>query len=246
MQNDNQQTILEKAIGIVRQASSGFPYHTQAALARATGESEANISRWLNGSATPTLKRLEPILTLLGVRLQLPTDEPKEATLMISQAGAGQTTGLAQESFMAIPLVGEVGAGGGIVPQEYAPPEWFVAPQDSATRAMWAMRVAGIERSMLPTIYPKDVVIIDKNTITTPKSEHIYLVQEPPCVGSSYLLKRVKLATIGKNPVIIFYSDNTHEGYAPIVYELSQYPDSSITFAIKGTVVKIWADLQAR
>ena len=64
-------SLLKSALDILREAASGNPYANQAQLARATGESEANISRWLNGSATPTLRKLEPVLMALGVRLIL-------------------------------------------------------------------------------------------------------------------------------------------------------------------------------
>ncbi len=64
--------LLESALDILRQAVSGRPYASQAQLARATGESEANISRWLSGAATPTLRRLEPVLMTLGVRFAVP------------------------------------------------------------------------------------------------------------------------------------------------------------------------------
>ena len=65
-------SLLQSAIDIMRQAVSGKPFTNQAQLARATGESEANISRWLSGASTPTLRRLEPVLMTLGVRFTLP------------------------------------------------------------------------------------------------------------------------------------------------------------------------------
>ena len=64
--------LLESAVEILRQAVSGHPFTNQAQLARASGESEANISRWLSGASTPTLRRLEPVLTALGVRFTMP------------------------------------------------------------------------------------------------------------------------------------------------------------------------------
>ncbi len=64
-------SLLESALDILREAASGNPYASQAQLARATGESEANISRWLSGASIPTLRKLEPVLMALGVRLIL-------------------------------------------------------------------------------------------------------------------------------------------------------------------------------
>ncbi|MDO5484635.1 MAG: KpsF/GutQ family sugar-phosphate isomerase [Desulfovibrionaceae bacterium] len=59
----------------MRQAVSGRPFSNQAQLARATGLSEGNISRWLSGASTPTLRKLEPILMTLGVRFALPEEQ---------------------------------------------------------------------------------------------------------------------------------------------------------------------------
>ena len=72
MNSTAQTGLLESALAILRQAVSGRPFSNQAQLARASGESEANISRWLSGASTPTLRRLEPVLMALGVRFTLP------------------------------------------------------------------------------------------------------------------------------------------------------------------------------
>ena len=62
-------SLVTAALQIMRRAISGHPYRNQAELARASGISEANISRWLNGNVTPTLSKLEPVLLVLGARL---------------------------------------------------------------------------------------------------------------------------------------------------------------------------------
>jgi len=65
---EHQNDLLQAALDILRQATSGSPFASRADLARATGVSQANLSRWLSGVATPTLRTLEPILNALGVR----------------------------------------------------------------------------------------------------------------------------------------------------------------------------------
>jgi len=67
-------SLVHSALEIIRRAVSGHPYRNQAELARATGVSEANISRWLNGNVTPTLGKLEPVLLRLGVTLEVPRE----------------------------------------------------------------------------------------------------------------------------------------------------------------------------
>lgn len=72
MKNPSSKCLLESALDILRAAASGKPFANQAQLARATGESEANISRWLNGPATPNLRKLESVLSSLGMPFVLP------------------------------------------------------------------------------------------------------------------------------------------------------------------------------
>ncbi|MDO5484646.1 MAG: helix-turn-helix transcriptional regulator [Desulfovibrionaceae bacterium] len=67
-------SLVHSALEIIRRAVSGHPYRNQAELARATGVSEANISRWLNGNVTPTLGKLEPVLLALGAYLEVLLD----------------------------------------------------------------------------------------------------------------------------------------------------------------------------
>jgi len=71
-------SLLESALDIIRRAVSGHPYANQAQLSRATGVSEANISRWLSGKATPNLTKLEPVLAVLGARLVGPESSPSK------------------------------------------------------------------------------------------------------------------------------------------------------------------------
>ncbi len=78
-------SLLEAALAIVRRAASGHPYANQAQLARATGVSEANISRWLSGKARPNLHKLEPVLNTLGVRLVAPEERPVEKQQYLSR-----------------------------------------------------------------------------------------------------------------------------------------------------------------
>ncbi|MBQ3059660.1 MAG: helix-turn-helix transcriptional regulator [Desulfovibrio sp.] len=83
-------SLLQDALAIMRRACNGRPYGNQAELARATGVSEANISRWLSGKSRPTLTKLEPVLQVLGVRLvqahrQRVSQEKKPRRIRISR-----------------------------------------------------------------------------------------------------------------------------------------------------------------
>lgn len=237
-------TLLHKALEVIRMASSGHPFATRAALARATGESEANISRWLSGASTPTLKKLEPLLLRLGVRLILPAEEtPPPLVIHMPPHAESSDVVLA---FRAVLLLGETG----LPPcQQHASPEWLVARCSDASENAVALRVGVHDRAMLPSLHPGDIVFIDRTSSAQLTSQNIYLVQAPPCEESNVcglLLRRVSVKKQAKDTQIIFYADNACEGYAPEMYSLSQYPEKSLSAAIKGTVTHVLADMRQR
>ena len=224
-------------------ASSGSPFPTQAALARATGQSEANISRWLSGSATPTLKKLEPILMKLGVRLILPGENGASAALHFQEPQPESC--VAEFPFRSVPLMGEVGSGGSGLERAEKTSQWLPAPDRNATPGeLWAMRASAQDHSMLPTIRPGDVVLIDRALVQEPCEEDIYLVKQPPGEGGGYLLKRVCLKRLRKETVVILYSDNAKAGYSPIIYDLSEYPQKALADVIMGRATHIWSDIR--
>lgn len=242
MKQSSQETLLEAALQIIRRAASGSPYASQAELARATGESEANISRWLSGATTPTLRKLEPVLMALGARLTLPSDGPLAVPPVVVRHAASARP-LDDEAFTAVPIVGEVGAGHGVLPLEVPPEEWVVVRTAEAAPAMWAVRVGRGERSMLPRIRPGDVVLVDTTCMERLRDEDVYLVQEPPAEGSGYLLKRVCLEREHGRDLVVFYSDNAGEGYRPLFYDLALYPEQRLADAVKGRVTHVWSRL---
>ena len=229
-------SLLESALDILREAASGNPYASQAQLARATGESEANISRWLNGSATPTLRKLEPVLTALGVRIVLPYGAAARTEAVGEQSNT--TLPLKQRAgFMALPMLGEVGADKPLPALIQKPEDWLMVQRELAPPSAVVLKVSEHERSMLPRICPGDMLLVDTAKKIPISERDVYLVREPKRQRGGHLLRRVVVRKNGRQTFVLFYADNTAEGYAPLLYDLSHYENGDIHNAVKGKVI---------
>ncbi|MBQ3059448.1 MAG: helix-turn-helix domain-containing protein, partial [Desulfovibrio sp.] len=149
MKDKEKQSLLEDAIEILRKSVSGFPFKTQAELSRASGESEANISRWLSGASTPTLRRLEPVLMALGVRFALPDEDTRPLR---------QTEVHAAKS-----MLNRVDS-------------WKILKDKANLRQTIMLRMPIQDLSMQPTINPGDIVMID-TTLKSPKEKTVCLIE---------------------------------------------------------------------
>jgi hypothetical protein len=107
-----------------------------------------------------------------------------------------------------------------------------------------AVEVGKNQRSMLPTLSPLDIMLVDRddwgqNSAYTPPG-NIYLVREPGQEGGAKV-KRVALAGKGETTTVTFYSDNAAE-FGPETHLLALY-GYDLRQAIVGKVVWAWADL---
>ena len=78
------------------------------------------ITRWKKGERVPTITSIQPLLDFLGVGFSDPTvTQSKEVCFVDARiAPAGDTLPPPpDEDYLAVPLVEEVGAGPGIIPQ---------------------------------------------------------------------------------------------------------------------------------
>ncbi|MBQ3059887.1 MAG: helix-turn-helix domain-containing protein [Desulfovibrio sp.] len=148
MQNQPHQSLLAQALQILRSAVSGYPYASQSELARASGESEANISRWLSGAVTPTLRKLEPVLMALGVGFTI----RKTTHIRITQADL-----LSSDNMLA------------------DLDSWSSLADGTAKRRFLRLRMPQKDVSMQPAIFPGDIVLVD-TADTILKDRKIYLV----------------------------------------------------------------------
>ena len=154
------------------------------------------------------------------------------------------------EDYLAVPLVGEVGAGPGIMPSEEID-GWVLVYREhqsvSRRSNMLAVEVGMNQRSMVPTLHPKDIILVDRDDWGQfsgyQPPGNIFLVREPGQEGGGKV-KRVSLSGKGDLATITFYSDNSTE-YGPEVFHMSQY-DNDLRSAIVGRVVWAWADLSRK
>lgn len=232
--------LLNAALDVIRQAASGKPYANQAELARAVNVSEANISRWLSGAATPTLKILDPVLQVLGVRLVLPSELDHQSSTDLIVSGSVDS-----RKYPLVPLKGSAGMSP-IPDDDNSSTEWIPVPggRQEMMQNISAWRVS--ERGMLPLLTPGDIVLVEEGPVGRLRSNEIYLVQEPPSYGGRILFRRASKTPLGEPPAVFFYADNVQEGFTAIIYSLRLYPNSDIRQAVLGRAVRLWADLDAR
>ena len=200
-QPTNHPGLLESAIEILRQAVSGRPFANQAQLARASGESEANISRWLSGASTPTLRRLEPVLMALGVRFAMPGENVP-------------------------PLPGRRGQ----YDIDIRPDHWRILDRADPLPDILALEVQADDLSMQPTLCPGDVVLVDTRRTAPLREGQIYLVREPDKMKGACMFRRLALPRGHRFGLLVLNPDNLAGGYTPIVKHvtMSERPEGFI------------------
>ncbi len=188
----------------------------------------------------------------LGFKL-IPPDEGTAGEVCfvnakIAQPGEGAALPQA-EDYLAIPIVGEAGAGPGMIPPDEVE-SWVLMHRDhhAVVRRsnLVAVRIGKNQRSMAPTLHPGDIALVDRNDwgqngFYSPGN--IFLVREPGHEGGGKV-KRVSLSGRGENCILTFYSDNVTE-YEPEPFPLSAY-DNDVRNAIVGKVVCAWTDLSRK
>lgn len=222
-------------------------YGNAAALARATGISPANISRWKSGERVPRMEEISPLMNLLNITLKMPSDEAGRDVCFVdarvSSAGAGSSPPEV-EDYLAVPLVDEVGAGPGIIPQNQLI-SWFLVWRHQRAiahkRDLIAVQIGQHSRSMLPTLAPMDIVLVDRQDKDVSAPGRIMLVMEPDGAG---LIKRVAVEhrRDKRDFRITYYSDAAADN-PPKVYSLREDFDDDWSKAIVGRVVWAWSDV---
>ena len=224
------------------------------AAADALGVNHVTFWGWVKGTRTPALGQISDVFERLGVRTHLPEwpeETAREVCFVAAKTvpagdGAGQPEA---ENYLAVPLVGEVGAGPGLIPNE-AILSWVLVYREHRSvmqrSNLLAVEIGKNQRSMIPTLHPGDIVLVDRNDWGQQGHAppgNIFLVREPGQEGGG-MVKRVSTAGKGELATITFYSDNATE-YGPEVYHMHQY-DHDVQQAIVGRVVWAWADLSRK
>jgi len=223
------------------------------ALAEKAGVGQPNVSKFLSGKAIPRFDTVARILETLGVKLLFP-DEERDTTKSVvfvsskRSGGAADSTGQPQaENYMAVPLAqGAVAAGSGLVPED-AVRGWVLAMKDQSSIRyrvnLVAVEVGRGQESMVPTLHPQDIVLVDRDDFRPEPDGSIFLVREPG-PDAEVAVKRVYTSRKDGQTLITFISDNPDKrSYPPSVHSLETDFGGDLRRAIVGRVVWAWSDM---
>ncbi len=226
-------------------------FRTKAELAEFAGIAPSQVKKYQTASDMKNIEKFFAFLDKLGVNLDFELNpEPDRDVCFVNArimpAGEHVTPPVA-EDYLAAPLVGEVGAGPGYLPQESVE-SWFLVykhvPAIMGRRNLIAVEIGKTSTSMLPLLSPGDIVLVDRDDIDVSHAGHIMLVRDPEGAG---MVKRVSVQpTPGSRDFSIqFYSDNAATN-PPMLYSLREDYGGEISNAIVGRVIWAWSDVRGK
>ena len=217
--------------------------------ARSLGISVPTFHTWLTGKRRPSLSKLTPLFDTIGAKLSLPDKEAGKDVCFVKAQIAPAAEGALPpdaEDYMAAPLVGEVGAGPGYIPQEEIK-SWFLVyrnlPAVRYRRNLIAVEIGDHSDSMQPTLNPRDIVLVDRDDRDILRPGHMMLVLDPDGAG---MIKRVAVEDLEDGDSrITFYSDNAMK-HPPQVYSLRRDYMGEWEKVVVGRVIWAWADMREK
>ena len=221
-------------------------YGSARRLAEAASMNPSTLTKWLakDGGRSPNLRELAPLMDLLGISAapQTPSREVCFVDAKCSPTADGHLPPR-PENYLAVPLVDEVGAGPGIIPQDQLL-SWFLVYRDQiAVRdrgRLIAVQIGRTSTSMVPTLHPGDIVLVNLEDKQVDKPGRIMLVMDP--MDGSGMIKRVAVEPRKGDYRITFYSDNAVQN-PPLVYSWLEDFGRDWDRAIAGHVVWAWSDI---
>lgn len=246
--------LIEQALAILEKAVNDLYGGNKSAAMTAWGMNPSTglLGKWLRKERTPSMSSLSPILERLGVALNFPQSAPPSPTTTkdvcfvdAKIVPAGEHIAPPQaEAYLAAPLVGEVGAGPGYLDQEQVI-SWFLVYRYALPRGhssdLIAVQVGERSTSMQPTLYPGDIVLVDRGDTSISYTGRMMLVRDPD--DGSGMIKRVSIKPAKDDQLVIYYSDNAAE-YEPMIYSLGSDFDNDLSNAIVGRVIWAWSDVR--
>lgn len=239
--------LLEDALNTIKQAINSHYDGTVSKASKALGISNSTLNSWLTGDRSPSMNTIAPVLEKIGAQIVLAEQEPAKDVCFvdarISESGTHLTPPEAID-YTAAPLVGEVGAGAGYLPQDEIK-NWFLVyrhlPAVRARKNLIAVQLGKGSDSMLPTLKPEDIVLVDRDDSDVTKPGHMMLVKDP--MDGSGMIKRVSVQEKDEDFTITFYSDNASK-YPPAMYSLRKDFHGEWGEAIIGRVIWAWQDVR--
>jgi phage repressor protein C with HTH and peptisase S24 domain len=220
-------------------------------LAREAGVDQATISRYFNQGQGLGFETVAKLLDRFGGRLVWPDDPADTRTAVrfvrtLVNHGAESLPAPSADNYRAIPLVAEVSAGPGRIPEERLESWVLIYAHEPSVRLradLVAVRVSKGERSMAPLLQPGDIVVVDRGERTPKRDGAAYLVRYPGTGDGA--IKRVRYFERNKRAFITFYSDNFLE-YPPDVFDVEADFGGEIENAIVGRCVWHWSDMEGK
>ena len=211
---------------------------------------QASLHRFLKGTAGISYEAGMKLLSFCGYETKSINEDVSKSVHFVNAKVINAGENLPQiipDDYLAVPLCNETGAGAGVVQYDEFQ-SWFLVYKNEPS-IRWrsnliAVKIAKGSTSMLPTLAPEDIVLVDRGENFNPRAGKIYLVAEP---DGSTKVKRVNI-DIDKHDRetrIIFYSDNAAEN-PPEMYNLAEEYEGDITRAIIGRVVWAWSDVSEK
>ena len=244
-----QEVLRTKLLGLV---GEGKLYANRKRLADAFDVDPTGLNNFLDEKKTYQGANIDKVLTKLGAKIVFPDEradtarEIKWIDAKTVSAGNGQSLPPADDYF-AVPLVGEAGAGPGVMPTEEIKSWVLVYRHQHAVR--FKRNLLGVEidkgsTSMTPLLRPGDIVLVDRDDFHPSKPGGIFLVREPGQEGGA-MVKRVATKEVNGDMMITFYSENAAENPAE-TYSLKGHYNDEISHAIVGRCVWAWSDITGK
>lgn len=207
------------------------------------------LYKWLSDERKPGLAKLEPVLMKLGGKISFSDIPSKEVCFVDAKIVNAEDSEYIEkpeaEDYLAVPVVDEVGAGPGIIPQNQLLSWFLVYRHQPAVRYrinLLAVQIGKNSTSMLPTLKPLDIVLIDRDDKDVKKSGRMFLVMDKDGAGK---IKRVAVEDIKNDCRIIYYSDNAADN-PPEIYSLKEDFFGDWNKCIVGKVIWAWSDVSEK
>lgn len=223
-------------------------------LAEKAGVGQPNVSKFLSGKAVPRFDTVARLLEALGAKIVFPDDERDTTKPVVfvsakrpGSVGAGESSRPEPENYMAIPLAqGGVAAGPGLIAED-AVRGWVLAMKDQSSiryrSNLVAVEIGRNQESMVPTLHPLDIVLVDRDDFRPEPDGSIFLVRHPG-PDAEVAVKRVYTSRKDSQTLLTFVSDNPDKrSYPPSVYSLETDYAGDLRRAVVGRVVWAWSDM---
>lgn len=221
-------------------------------MAEAVGCDKTGLGRLLKKDDLPKFETLGKLADICGLKIVSKNDRPETTRdvcwvdARVVAAGEGQPMP-SSESYFAVPLVGEAGAGPGVMSDDTIKSWVLVYRHQHAVRLksnLLAVEIGKGSTSMVPLLCPGDIILVDRDDFKPTKPGGIFLVREPGQQGGA-MIKRVAVKPVDHDLLITFYSENTAEN-PPETFSLKADYNDKITDAIVGRCVWAWSDITGK